>query len=93
LLLRRRKAVAATAVSTTGGTAAPGAGGAVAGRDGDVLATIPDSLAPLIDGGMLTPAGAMQLVDYSAKLGTTRSLVNDDADRATAVARQMLAAT
>jgi flagellar M-ring protein FliF len=93
LLLRRRKAVAATAVSTTGGAAAPGAGGAVAGRDGDVLATIPDSLAPLIDGGMLTPAGAMQLVDYSAKLGTTRSLVNDDADRATAVARQMLAAT
>ena len=93
LLLRRRKAVAATAVSTTGGAAVPGAGGAVAGRDGDVLATIPDSLAPLIDGGMLTPAGAMQLVDYSAKLGTTRSLVNDDADRATAVARQMLAAT
>ena len=42
---------------------------------------------------MLTPATALQLVDYSAKLDTTRGIVSDDADRATAVARQMLAAT
>lgn len=56
----------------------------------------PDSAAgaaPAVDGGVLTPATALQLVDYSAKLDTTRGIVSDDADRATAVARQMLAAT
>ena len=83
VLLRRRKAAAAaTAI------AAP-----VIGPDGEFIATAPDLASPLVDGGMLTPAAAMQLVDYSAKLGTTRTLVNDDADRATAVARQMLAAS
>jgi flagellar M-ring protein FliF len=46
-----------------------------------------------IDGGDLAPAPAKQLVDYSEKLGATRELVESDADRATAVARQMLAAT
>jgi flagellar M-ring protein FliF len=39
------------------------------------------------------PAGKRlpRLIDYSDKLGVTRSLVSGDADRATAVARQMLA--
>ena len=45
-----------------------------------------------VDGGDLTPAAPPQIVDYSEKLGTTRGLVTADADRATAVARQMLAA-
>jgi flagellar M-ring protein FliF len=47
-----------------------------------------------IDGGELTPEGepAATGIDYSEKLGTTRGLVTADADRATAVARQMLAA-
>jgi flagellar M-ring protein FliF len=47
-----------------------------------------------VDGGELVPgsvAPAPRLVDYSEKLGTTRGLVETDADRATAVARQMLA--
>jgi flagellar M-ring protein FliF len=87
VLLRRRKA----AVVAVAGTALPGAG--PTGLDGEPLVPIPEGLAPLIDGGLLTPAGAMQLVDYSAKLGTTREIVDGDADRATAVARQMLAAT
>lgn len=47
----------------------------------------------VVDGGELGPAAYAILVDYSAKLGATRELVNDDADRATAVARQMLAAS
>lgn len=63
----------------------------VMGRAVDGLAS-DNGLAP-IDGGILTPASAIQLVDYSEKLGTTRGLVDDDADRASAVARQMLAAT
>ncbi|GGE20700.1 flagellar M-ring protein [Polymorphobacter glacialis] len=45
----------------------------------------------IVDGGDLAPV-ADQAIDYSVKLGTTRGLVHDDADRATAVARQMLAA-
>ena len=51
--------------------------------------------APMIDGGDLTPAAsaAPAGLDYSEKLGTTRGLVTADADRATAVARQMLAAS
>jgi flagellar M-ring protein FliF len=48
---------------------------------------------PTIDGGELAPEPAKQLLDYSEKLGATRELVESDADRATAVARQMLAAT
>lgn len=43
-----------------------------------------------VDGGDLIPASAA--VDYGTKLGQTRSLVDSDADRATAVARQMLIA-
>ncbi len=43
-----------------------------------------------VDGGDLTPPPP-RIVDYSQKLGATRDLVNDDADRASAVARQMLA--
>ena len=58
------------------------------------LASVAVAEAAAIDGGELTPeAGgpAARLVDYSEKLGTTRGLVESDADRATAVARQMLA--
>ena len=91
VLMRRRKAAAvAAAAALPASGAAPAA---ASGRDGEPLVPIPEGLAPPIDGGMLTPAGAMQLVDYSAKLGTTREIVDGDADRATAVARQMLAAT
>lgn len=43
-----------------------------------------------VDGGDLVPVAAA--IDYGAKLGQTRSLVDSDADRATAVARQMLVA-
>ncbi|WP_426165119.1 flagellar basal-body MS-ring/collar protein FliF [Sandarakinorhabdus sp. DWP1-3-1] len=51
------------------------------------------ALADPIDGGELMPVGeAVPGIDYSEKLGTTRGLVTADADRATAVARQMLAA-
>lgn len=55
-------------------------------------AATPAAGAPPIDGGVLSPPAHIQLVDYSEKLGTTRGLVDDDADRASAVARQMLAA-
>jgi flagellar M-ring protein FliF len=57
-------------------------------------ATATGADATAIDGGDLTPGAtgpAPRLVDYSEKLGTTRGLVETDADRATAVARQMLA--
>ncbi len=50
--------------------------------------------AGIVDGGDLNPGSSgptPRLVDYSEKLGTTRGLVDSDADRATAVARQMLA--
>lgn len=50
----------------------------------------------LVEGGELVPeavAVEAEPLDYSGKLGTTRGLVDSDADRATAVARQMLAAT
>nr|WP_310524424.1 flagellar basal-body MS-ring/collar protein FliF [Polymorphobacter sp.] len=46
----------------------------------------------MVDGGTLTPAVPVAIVDYTEKLGETRGLVKADADRATAVARQMLAA-
>jgi flagellar M-ring protein FliF len=77
VLLRRRKQARA-ALAGKGNAGPNGAAGAAA---------------PPVDGGVLTPAAALQLVDYGAKLGTTRGIVDDDADRATAVARQMLAAT
>ncbi len=53
------------------------------------------AIAPL-DGGTLTPDAARAhglppLLDYSGKLGATRELVTGDTDRATAVARMMLA--
>ncbi|KPF77576.1 hypothetical protein IP88_05905, partial [alpha proteobacterium AAP81b] len=44
-----------------------------------------------VDGGDLTPAPPAA-IDYRAKLGSARDLVDADADRATAVARQMLGA-
>ena len=52
------------------------------------LARAGGDLGPLADpqGRPLPPA----LVDYTQKLGATRSLVSGDTDRATAVARQML---
>lgn len=58
-----------------------------------VVAALPTATgAAPVDGGILSPAAPIRLVDYSEKLGTTRGLVDDDADRASAVARQMLAA-
>ena len=72
--------LAASAAVMAGTTAQNGAGSANGGT------------AP-IDGGELGPAAYALLVDYRAKLGVTRGLVDDDADRATAGARQMLAAT
>jgi flagellar M-ring protein FliF len=72
--------------------AAVGGGGYVLlGRRRSRSVAVPSALA--IDGGELAPAAAAtaRLVDYSEKLGTTRGLVDTDADRATAVARQMLA--
>ena len=47
----------------------------------------------VIDGGDLGPAAYALLVDYRAKLGWARDAVDNDADRASAVARQMLAAS
>lgn len=48
-----------------------------------------------VDGGDLTPKpgqnGLAPMLDYSGKLGATRELVTGDTDRATAVARMMLA--
>jgi hypothetical protein len=80
VLLRSRKQ--ARKASAGSGNAGPDSAGAASG-----------GAAAAVDGGVLTPATALQLVDYSAKLDTTRGIVSDDADRATAVARQMLAAT
>jgi hypothetical protein len=72
---------AVMAGAASGGSAPESAG------DGTEPATSP------IDGGTLGPAAYALLVDYRAKLGATRELVDGDADRATAVARQMLAAS
>ncbi len=85
-------AVAGAAAGAAAGLAAgaavmAGASGPDRGAGGDIDGTSP------IDGGELGPAAYAMLVDYRAKLGATRGLVDDDADRATAVARQMLAAT
>lgn len=63
-------------------------------RQGKAAATSAETATT--DGGELVPghgATTPRLVDYSEKLGTTRGLVEIDADRATAVARQMLATT
>jgi flagellar M-ring protein FliF len=71
----RKQAELAAAAATAAGAAAGGEAGT-------------------IDGGDLSPGSSgptPRLVDYSEKLGTTRGLVDSDADRATAVARQMLA--
>jgi flagellar M-ring protein FliF len=88
---------AATAVAGAAAGAAAGlaAGAAVmAGASGQGPATgADDDAAAAIDGGELGPAAYALLVDYRAKLGVTRGLVDDDADRATAVARQMLASS
>ena len=104
---RSRRAVrtAAAAASTAASAAATAVAGAAAGAAAGLAASAavmagkatPGSAdggdtAP-IDGGELGPAAYAMLVDYRAKLGVTRGLVDDDADRATAVARQMLAAT
>ncbi len=89
---------AATAVAGAAAGAAAGlaAGAAVmAGRDGAGAGPgdpQSDAQPPPIDGGSLGPAAYALLVDYRAKMAATRELVSDDADRATAVARQMLAA-
>ena len=84
VLLRARKQ--ARKARAGSGNAGPDSAGAAPGAT-------PGAAAAAVDGGVLTPATALQLVDYSAKLDTTRGIVSDDADRATAVARQMLAAT
>lgn len=47
----------------------------------------------VVEGGELVAESPVMALDYSEKLGTTRGLVDSDADRATAAARQMLAAT
>ncbi len=62
-------------------------------RKAVVVAAAEPADAARIDGGDLAPPPPIQLVDYTEKLGQTRELVDHDADRATAVARQMLAAT
>ncbi len=54
---------------------------------------VAETAAVTVDGGDLVAAPAPRIVDYSEKLGQTRGLVTADADRATAVARQMLGAT
>ncbi len=62
-----------------------------AGKKAAALAAAAPPPAP-IDGGELGASARPALADYSDKLGATRDLVTGDADRATAVARQMLAA-
>jgi hypothetical protein len=75
--------VRALAVSAAAPSADTGAG--------DASRTDPPPRGDPVDGGDLTPAAPPRLVDYSEKLGATRDLVDSDADRASAVARQMLA--
>lgn len=88
-------AASAVAGAAAGAAAGLAAGAAVMAGSGSSNAPEPesDAAAPPIDGGTLGPTAYGLLVDYRAKLGATRDLVNDDADRATAVARQMLAAS
>ena len=85
-------AVAGAAAGAAAGLAASAAVMAGASGQGNAGGGDRKGAAP-IDGGELGPAAYALLVDYRAKLGVTRGLVDDDADRATAVARQMLAAT
>ncbi len=104
LLFRRRRRAAAllaaaTADAETGevGVQAPrlAAGESRAGMaEAGAVAEAPGATAPAtVDGGDLAAAPPPALVDYREKLGSARELVDSDADRATAVARQMLAAT
>jgi len=58
-------------------------------RDGGVLKA--EGAAPVAVPESAADPTLPRLVDYSEKLGATRSLVRGDTDRATAVARQMLA--
>ncbi|MFZ4689561.1 MAG: flagellar basal-body MS-ring/collar protein FliF [Polymorphobacter sp.] len=85
VLLMRKHKRQATALTT--------ALAAAVATTSKALGVTPVEAPPPVNGGDLVPAPAIQLVDYSEKLGTTRGLVDSDADRATAVARQMLAAT
>jgi flagellar M-ring protein FliF len=88
-------AVAGAAAGAAAGLAASAAVMASAGGSstaGEAAETEHDAVLP-IDGGTLGPAAYALLVDYRAKLGATRELVDGDADRATAAARQMLAAS
>lgn len=88
LLWRRRRATALLAEAAPGEdgepvrTAAP-AGDSSGGPDENNRRTV--------DGGDLQPAPPAAL-DYRAKLGSARELVEADPDRATAVARQLLGA-
>ncbi len=74
--------------------------------DGGELRRVPDTILPVkrVPGGAeragaaaaeeeaeVVWAGPPRLLDYSGKLGATRQLVDGDTDRATAVARMMLA--
>lgn len=61
-----------------------------------VRTAIGQDAAAAVDGGNLTASaaaapGLAPMLDYSGKLGATRDLVTGDTDRATAVARMMLA--
>ena len=84
---------ASAAATAVAGAAAGAAAGLAAGTAVLARNTVAADVPALVDGGELGAAAYAMLVDYSAKLGAPRELVNDDADRATAVARQMLAAT
>ena len=88
-------AVAGAAAGAAAGQAAGAAvmAGATGGTGADDSQPADTGLQPTsIDGGTPGPAAYALLVDYRAKMAITRELVSDDADRATAVARQMLAA-
>ncbi len=88
-------AIAGAAAGAAAGLAAGAAVMASAGGNsatGDANGATSDTAQP-IDGGTLGPAAYALLVDYRAKLGATRALVDGDADRATAAARQMLGAS
>ncbi|KAB7648324.1 flagellar basal-body MS-ring/collar protein FliF [Polymorphobacter fuscus] len=76
---RSRRALLAAGAAVMAGSPAGGAA--------------PAGAKPAAADGAAEPSPHALLVDYSAKLGATRDLVSDDADRATAVARQMLAAS
>ena len=86
-------AVAGAAAGAAAGLAAGAAVMASKGGNGEPDAADAVEVPSPIDGGTLGPAAYALLVDYRAKLGATRELVDGDADRATAAARQMLAAS